>query len=65
MVRQVVRQARTDAAILGMLFELAAGHHDGHGRFGDEVIGEGAEEDAVFIEPEWSAMVSWNNKLSC
>lgn len=30
-----------------MLLQAPACHHDGDGGFGDEVIGEGAEEDTV------------------
>lgn len=30
-----------------MLPQAPACHHDGNGGFGDEVVGEGAEEDAV------------------
>ena len=35
-------------AVLGAGFlEFLAGDHDGHGGFGDEVVGEGAEENTI------------------
>lgn len=34
------------------LLQLAARDHDGDGGLGDEVVGEGAEEDAGYLK-EW------------
>lgn len=46
--RQVVGETDARQALLCVrLLELLAGDHDGHRGFGDEIVGEGAEEDAV------------------
>lgn len=47
---EVIHQTGVRQAILGVGFlELLPGDHDRHRGFGHEVVGEGAQEDAVAI----------------
>lgn len=44
-IRKYIAQPQILPLVLAVLPKSLAGHHDGNAGFGDEVVGEGAEED--------------------